>query len=1111
MARRVFEQLERRALLAAFTVNSMADTVDANPGDGLALDVSGNTSLRAAVMESNALAGDDTIQLGAGTFPLTLVGDGEDAAATGDLDVTDTTGSLTITGAGAGSTIIDANALDDRVFHLSPLVTAAFVGVTITGGHTTHGGGGIFAQHCSCLSRGTLTISSTNVTGNVAGSGGGVFASTSNVTVTNSLLSENSASNSGGISFSSGTLTISGSVVSGNSVTFSAGGINLSGGSGTTTTIMDSIVSENSAGSFGGGIQNISALTVSISNSSVSGNTARLAGGILNHGSIAISNSSVSDNVSAGEAGAIDNSGTLSITNSELSRNTAASEDFGRGGAIRNGGTLTIGTSTLSDNSAGTSGGGVYNSSRGVLTITDSAFERNSVTDPFGFGGGILSGGSLTISGTTFANNVAGSAGGVFHVDGSAIVSDSTFTGNTATRTGGGAIQNRGEMEITASSLFANDGRQGGAVYNQAALSIDRSVLSGNTSGSGGGIANASTLSGTTLIVTNSTLSANVAEGAGGGIHNRGTVTLTATTVAENSAGLEAGGVYNSRDAVFDFRSTVLAGNGAPGGPNQSNASGAVITSQGFNLVGDNTDFVFTPMAGDLVGTAANPIDALLGPLQDNGGPTLTHALLSGSPAIDTAACTDANGDPVLTDQRGIPRPHGAACDIGAFEVSNKPPTAGAGGPSDVDEGGSVQLDGSGSTDPDLPDDTLTYVWDLDGDGNFGEIGAAAERGDETGVNPVFSAAGLDGPSSEIVHLRVTDEAGLSHEDSATINIENVKPTITSLIVPLAPVNIADQSSYSIDVAFNDPGGELDEDYVCEFDLDGDSTMDATVSGVTGSSCSTTLSYTEPGVYEVTVTVTDKDGGVSDPVTASSFVVIYDPAGGFVTGGGWIDSPAGALVSYPGATGNANFGFVSKYKKGASVPTGSTEFNFSAGDLNLHSDTYDWLVINQNDTSAQYKGSGTINGATAPTGELYKFMIWAQDLDPGGDDTFRIKVWYEDGGEVLVYDNGFNQVIGGGNIQIHGGGNSASSTSQMIGAWALPLSPKSDPDVLGLTREDDPSAVSSQSPSLAAIDDEARLRAEAAIDFAFLEKSQSGVIMDSLLEELAWLLSSNEL
>lgn len=114
--------------------------------------------------------------------------------------------------------------------------------------------------------------------------------------------------------------------------------------------------------------------------------------------------------------------------------------------------------------------------------------------------------------------------------------------------------------------------------------------------------------------------------------------------------------------------------------------------------------------------------------------------------------------------------------------------------------------------------------------------------------------------------------------------------------------------------------------------------------------------------------------------------------------------------------GKANFGFQSKYKKGATVPTGNTQFKFKAGDLDFDSSSYEFLVITMGGTNAQFKGSGTINGELAPTGAEFKFMLWARD---GGPDTFRIKIWYEDSGEVLVYDNGINQAIGGGSIVVH--------------------------------------------------------------------------------------------
>ncbi len=120
----------------------------------------------------------------------------------------------------------------------------------------------------------------------------------------------------------------------------------------------------------------------------------------------------------------------------------------------------------------------------------------------------------------------------------------------------------------------------------------------------------------------------------------------------------------------------------------------------------------------------------------------------------------------------------------------------------------------------------------------------------------------------------------------------------------------------------------------------------------------------------------------------------------------------GAYKPDPTLEGKATFGFVSKYKRGATVPTGNTEFVFKAAALNFHSTHYDWLVVNQGGTRAQFKGSGTINGM----GD-YKFMLWAGDGDP---DTFRIRIWWEENGtEHVVYDNGSDQAIAGGQIVIH--------------------------------------------------------------------------------------------
>ena len=178
----------------------------------------------------------------------------------------------------------------------------------------------------------------------------------------------------------------------------------------------------------------------------------------------------------------------------------------------------------------------------------------------------------------------------------------------------------------------------------------------------------------------------------------------------------------------------------------------------------------------------------------------------------------------------------------------------------------------------------------------------------------------------------------------------------------------------------------------------------------TGTAAMPSNSYAAAGIYDVCLIVND---GYVDSEQVCTYAVVYDPSAGFVTGGGWIYSEPGAYFPDQTLEGKANFGFVSKYKKGADTPTGSTEFQFHAGDLNFHSDSYDWLVVTGSDY-ARFKGLGTINGE----GD-YKFMLWAGDGEP---DTFRIRIWEEDeisGDETDIYDNGFDQEIEGGSIVIH--------------------------------------------------------------------------------------------
>jgi len=262
---------------------------------------------------------------------------------------------------------------------------------------------------------------------------------------------------------------------------------------------------------------------------------------------------------------------------------------------------------------------------------------RNGVAQQ---GGGIFNNGTLTINNSTISGNRAvapckkcnGFGGGIFN-NGTLAINNSTISGNSAAGVlggGGGGISNGGTLSISTSTVSLNQGAAGAGIYNAGILTTNNSTISGNSGSWGGGISN-----GGRLRINNSTLSGNSAD------HN-------------------GGGIYNQRGSAVSLNSVIA---NSPGG----NCGGNAVTSNGYNLSSDGTcNFNST---GDLNNTAP-----VLGPLQNNGGPTQTQALLSGSPAIDAgnpSGCTDGNGNLLKTDQRGKPRhdkEDTSGCDMGAYE-----------------------------------------------------------------------------------------------------------------------------------------------------------------------------------------------------------------------------------------------------------------------------------------------------------------------------------------------------------------------------------------------------------------------------------------------------------
>jgi hypothetical protein len=253
--------------------------------------------------------------------------------------------------------------------------------------------------------------------------------------------------------------------------------------------------------------------------------------------------------------------------------------------------------------------------------------------------------------------------------------------------------------------------------------------------------------------------------------------------------------------------------------------------------------------------------------------------------------------------------------------------------------------------------------------------------------------------ANQAVTGTATDNVGnTASTEVSGINIDKTAPTISGAV---GPTVLAVNTAASVNFTATDSLSGVDAEQY-------------SVDGGPWTSASTPLIITTADVVNLCVRATDKAGNVSDPECV--LLAVYDPSAGFVTGGGWIMSPAGAYVDAPAMTGKATFGFVSKYKKGATVPEGNTEFQFHAAGFNFKSTSYEWLVVSG--SRAQYKGVGTVNGVPG-----YGFMLTAID---GSPDKFRIKVWSVATGDT-VYDNQMGgadtadptTALAGGSVVIH--------------------------------------------------------------------------------------------
>ena len=261
--------------------------------------------------------------------------------------------------------------------------------------------------------------------------------------------------------------------------------------------------------------------------------------------------------------------------------------------------------------------------------------------------------GDLTLQSVTLSGGSSSVSGGAVNNSGTLSIKNSTISGNTDNSRGGGGLFNFGTLSIENSTISGNtaNSRGGGGIYNwYGSLTIENSTISGNAANVGGGVNNSAGF----LTITNSTISGNRANEAGG----------LSNTFFDYGFGPSA--------ATLTLNNSLIAGNQATVAPETKNV-GSIVNSNNFNLFGTNGNAGvsgFTPGPTDIVPSVS--LAQILGPLQNNGGPTQTHALIVSSPALDAgdpSGCRDDLGALFLTDQRGFPRPfNGTICDIGSYE-----------------------------------------------------------------------------------------------------------------------------------------------------------------------------------------------------------------------------------------------------------------------------------------------------------------------------------------------------------------------------------------------------------------------------------------------------------
>jgi len=568
-------------------------------------------SLRAAITTANNNGESDTISLPAGTYILSGAAD-DDSNLSGDLDV-DTDHSITIKGAGRVTTIIDGNKTD-RVLHILR-GTVSISGVTIQEGKSRNGEaeGENGEDGGGIYNSGILSLTNCWIYNNTAGMGyDGYF-------FIRHVACPGGGGHGGGI-YNSGSLTLTSCVIKNNTAGQGGGGIDVCG--------------YTPGGGNGGGIYNSDTGTQVLTNCTISNNKS---GSGFDDGD----DHDVNNN--GGYGGGIANLGTQQLSDCQIKFNSTGIGGFG--------------TYSGGDEGRSGHGGGIYNGENTNSNLENCIIRYNYTGNRLyspseGDGGGIYNSGALSLNRCTISNNNTGgggSGGGIYHANGALGLTNCCLA-NNSTGTG-------------KDDYYVDDGGSGGAVYARAYAALANCTVSSNYTGNGGNYSYGWGGNG----------------GSGGGIYTNNSLRLTNCTICSNSTGKggygknglngiggNGGGICND-GGIVRIKNTITAGNQvAPDGEGPD--CWGILNSQGYNLI-ENTNqcTIIVNLTGNITGK-----DPLLGPLANNGGPTKTHALLPGSPAIDAGynfgIVDDQRGCARPVDIPGIPNINDGS-DIGAYEL----------------------------------------------------------------------------------------------------------------------------------------------------------------------------------------------------------------------------------------------------------------------------------------------------------------------------------------------------------------------------------------------------------------------------------------------------------